>query len=280
VSGIAQGTDSINFGGNLEVTPPTQRYPFGRVYYGSIPSTGSLADDLLGSRTGRPIDPHYKVFFNRQKVQRPIELNTDWLFVGHVDEVITFVPKAGGRFALLLASPQLALDIVKCVPSGTPLDPKYKDQLSGLLTAGDLLREITLKMTLAQYNEMVDHRIFGADHASPDRDSIKGRLKQALDLDEADIFEIPVLFYHFDSGSGGAAALTPGMVNLNSMGRFCLVPEPFLDLYKSRFSGVVEGFGQCPIWIDDWSIYHRGVGEVHCGSNTRRKPFRKKWWNP
>jgi protein-arginine deiminase len=280
VDGITQGTDDINFGGNLEVTPPTRRFPFGRVYYGSVPSTGNLVDALLESRPGRQIDPRYQAFFHRQRVQPPIDLNTDWLMVGHVDEVITFVPKTGGGFALLLASPQLAMDMVGHLPGGTPLDPKYKDQIAGLLTASDLLQERTLGMTLEQYNELVDSRIFGGDHASPDRDSIKGRLKEALDLDEADIFEVPVLYYHYSSEkSSGSASLTPGMVNLNSMGRSCLVPEPFLDSFKIRFSSIAAGIDQCPTWIDDW-IYHCSDGEVHCASNTRRKPFGKKWWTP
>jgi Protein-arginine deiminase (PAD) len=281
ISQKASGTNSINYGGNLEVTPPTPRFPFGRVYYGSIPSTGSQADDLLGSGAGRQIDPRYQAFFKRQNVQPPIDLNTDWLFVGHVDELITFLPKAGGGFELHLASPQLALDIVKCLPGATALDPKYDGLLSGLSTASDLLSSITLGMTLEQYNEMVDMRIFGPDHASADRSSVKGRLKVALGLDEADIYEVPVLFYHYIwNGSEGALALTPGMVNLNSMGGTCLVPEPFLDPFKSRFSGVVASFGQCPVWIDDWTIYHANCGEVHCGSNTRRQPFKKKWWTP
>jgi protein-arginine deiminase len=279
-SQFAANTNSINFGGNLEVTPPTCRFPFGRVYYGSIPSTGSPPDDPSESCTPRHIDLQYQKFFKRQKVQPPIELCTDWLYAGHVDELISFVPKAGGGFALLLASPKLALDIVMRIPTATPLDSKYNLLLPGLSTVGDLLHGSTLMMTLKNYNKIVDSRIYGDDHASADPDSIKGKLKNALGLDDADIFEVPVLFYNYLDGAWGAVALTPGMVNLNSMGESCLVPEPFFDPYTYTFSKVVGSFGESAMFVDDWTLYHAMCGEVHCGSNTRRRPFAKKWWNP
>jgi protein-arginine deiminase len=278
-SQAASGTDSINYGGNLEVTPPAPGFPFGRVYYGGVKSTSSQADGLLGSRLPRQIDRRYQAFFRRQKVQRPIGLNTDWLFVGHVDELITFVPKACGGFALFLASPRLALDIVTKMPGNTPLDPNYLGDTLHLSKASDLLDKKTLGMTLKEYNTRVDARIFGPNHASTDRTCIKVRLKEALGLDEADIFEVPVLFRDFNDLGAGALALTPGMVNLSSMGGICLVPEPFLDPYKSRLSSVLSGIGQRPMWIDNWAIYHAFVGEVHCGSNIRRQPIGKKWWS-
>ena len=30
-------------------------------------------------------------------------------------------------------------------------------------------------------------------------------------------------------------------------------------------------------WVDDWEWYHTQLGEVHCGSNTVRKPI-DRWW--
>ena len=68
------------------------------------------------------------------------------------------------------------------------------------------------------------------------------------------------------------------MANLNSMGESCLVAEPFFDQYKYSFSRFAGSVGQSAMWIDDWTLYHAMSGEVHCGSNTRRVPFGKKWW--
>ena len=120
---------------------------------------------------------------------------------------------------------------------------------------------------------------FGLDHANPDPDSIKGRLKAALNLSESDIFEVPVLYFNRDRPTVWfGLALSPGMVNLNSMSEFSLVPEPFLQEYKAHLLSTMASLGQIPIWIDDWSLYHAAMGEVHCGSNTLRESFTKKWW--
>jgi protein-arginine deiminase len=268
-------TNSLNFGGNLEVTPPTSQYPFGRVYYGSIPSRNEGAN----SYSGRQIDPGYQRFFQRQRLQPPIDLHTDWLRVGHIDEVVSFVPKSDGKHALLIASPKLALDILREMPPETPLDARYSLLITGLETVGDFFRIGQLNRTLEEYNLEVDTRLFGLDHANPHPESIKGRLKAALGLDERDILEAPVLFFNGDrSGVWGAAALTPGLVNLSSMGRFSLIPEPFLPEFRANFQQSLARIGQEPLFIDDWSLYHAAYGEVHCGSNTLRDPFARKWW--
>jgi protein-arginine deiminase len=268
-------SDSINYGGNLEVTPPTQQFPFGRVYYGSIKST----DDELNAYRQREIDPRYQEFFKRSKLQPPIDLNTDWLGVGHVDEVVTFVPRPDGKFALLLASPKLALDVARRLRRGTPLDSKYNLLVPGLETVDDLFSYGQLMRSFEEYNMDVDFKTFGVDHSSPAPDSIKGKLKAALNLDEGDIFEVPVLYYNHDQTNVWfGLALSPGMVNLNSMGRFSLVPDPFLNEFKHELERVLGTAGQVAVWIDDWFVYHAALGEVHCGSNTLRVPFAKKWW--
>lgn len=48
-------------------------------------------------------------FLHAQKVQASIEIYTDWLIVGHVDEVVNFVPARNEKgFQVLLASPRKA----------------------------------------------------------------------------------------------------------------------------------------------------------------------------
>jgi len=51
-------------------------------------------------------------------LQEPFEFDTDWLIVGHVDEVISFLPlpSAPKGFKVMTASPKMALDIVKAAP--------------------------------------------------------------------------------------------------------------------------------------------------------------------
>lgn len=41
-------------------------------------------------------------FLQAQQVQAPIELYSDWLTVGHVDEFMTFIPIPGTKVSWLL----------------------------------------------------------------------------------------------------------------------------------------------------------------------------------
>ena len=36
--------------------------------------------------------------------------------------------------------------------------------------------------------------------------------------------------------------------------------------------------GQLQEWAEDWDLYHRAMGEVHCGTNATRKVPDSKWW--
>ncbi|MDT5194595.1 MAG: protein-arginine deiminase, partial [Mycobacterium sp.] len=95
---------TFNSTGNLEASPPVtvsgKQFPVGRIYFGP-------------GRTGEPFEPDVREFLRAQLVQEPIELDTGWLTVGHVDEVTSFVPAPGGKgFRLLLASPRRAYAIL------------------------------------------------------------------------------------------------------------------------------------------------------------------------
>ena len=93
---------SINFGGNLEVAPPTAGAPFGSIVFGT---------EL---REGQPGDRELVRFLISQKVQPFVHINTNWLGVGHVDEVMCFLPApaSGGGVRIALASPMVAIKIL------------------------------------------------------------------------------------------------------------------------------------------------------------------------
>ena len=69
------------------------------------------------------------------------------------------------------------------------------------------------------------------------------------------------------------------------LGKSLGVPKPFGPLVNGRcvleaeMSRLMEGLGLTCTFIDDFTPYHLLEGDVHCGSNTRRKPFDFKWWN-
>lgn len=97
-------------GGNVLVSPPVPaRFPFGRIV------------------TSVQMQPALKEFFRAQRVQTGpggglIELDTAWLKVGHVDEIVAFVPvpKQGG-FRLVLPDPAAGLKLLGSVPADRAL---------------------------------------------------------------------------------------------------------------------------------------------------------------
>ena len=45
-----------------------------------------------------------------------------------------------------------------------------------------------------------------------------------------------------------------------------------------RSLAMLAKLGYTVDWIEDWDLYHRLSGEVHCGSNTKRALPASKWW--
>ena len=83
-------------GGNIEGLPVSEQHPYGRVIVGST----------LKNR-----QPQIYKFLKNQKIQGElIELDTDWLKVGHVDEIISVVPTANS-YKIFVFDTQLAIDI-------------------------------------------------------------------------------------------------------------------------------------------------------------------------
>lgn len=105
--GSPRGWPEVKFdrGGNVIVSPPDPgRYPHGRII------------------VGRDMDPAFKGFFAAQRVQAGpqgdlIEVDTSWLKVGHVDEIVAFLPALQGRpFILLLPDPEKGFELLSKVP--------------------------------------------------------------------------------------------------------------------------------------------------------------------
>jgi hypothetical protein len=103
---------SHNFGGNIEVGPPHAKAPGGVIVVGNRTSPqpdGSTATDM---------DPELLAFLRGQSRggQRVLEVDTSWLDVGHVDEMLAFVPDLRNPQSLpgavLRASPFIAFRLI------------------------------------------------------------------------------------------------------------------------------------------------------------------------
>ncbi len=85
---------SSNYGGNIEVSPPMPGAPYGKILAGSI-SSQQLRDFLTSRGNLHPL----------------VQVFTEWLDVGHIDEIATFSASAGA-VRVLRASPKLAADML------------------------------------------------------------------------------------------------------------------------------------------------------------------------
>ncbi|XP_068771678.1 protein-arginine deiminase type-1-like isoform X2 [Struthio camelus] len=259
----ASGLDSF---GNLEVSPPVtvrgKEYPLGRILVGSsFPRFG-----------GRRMAKAVRNFLFAQQVQAPVELFSDWLAVGHVDEFLTFVPAPDRQgFRLLLASPSACYRLLK-----EKRDEGYGEaaMFEGLQEVSKpTINEVLANEALRKYNDFVQSCI------GWNRDV----LKRELGLSERDIVDVPQLFQA--DGDGGAQAFFPDVVNMLVLGRHLGIPKPFGPVVRGRccleekVRSLLEPLGLTCTFIDDYSSYHALAGDVHCGTNVRRQPFSFKWWH-
>ncbi len=288
------GSKNQNSFGNLEASPPVTAngvyYPFGRIYYGS------------------EIDPAVKKFFKAQDVpgpngfgmQKPFELFTSWLRIQHVDEVVTMVPDSTSPrgFRVLIASPILAYKIMEDMDPETelPIYDRPHSEVTGPMTVNALL----------QLPGMMEiNKDFETLYIQP----IQDVLKLELGLSDSDFYPVPVLF----SGQEGTVAFTTNMVNLlvvNLPGEkpMVVVGDPFFrtdvgdrvnpeykvqkpyynpmnvgDLSTDPFVAAMKAALPADVDVEfvDSVVYHNTLGDMHCGTNSLRKPWEpggKKWW--
>ncbi|MDT5127694.1 MAG: protein-arginine deiminase [Mycobacterium sp.] len=285
---------TFNSTGNLEASPPVtvsgKQFPVGRIYFGP-------------GRSGEPFEPDVREFLRAQLVQEPIELDTGWLTVGHVDEVTSFVPAPGGKgFRLLLASPRRAYAILDglATTSGTAKMLVGRLLRAEYPTRGRVNVERTVSKFLALKDDfnpelkalvkdgLVSHtpttlRRFN-DARQADIDAIKTRLTTGLELADSDIIEIPAVFMPNPIAPTLADALVPGMVNMLVINSHCVVPKPFgpivggVDQFEKDVRDQLSPLNLTVDFLDCWEEYHVFLGEVHCGTNTLRKANAVKWW--
>jgi protein-arginine deiminase len=264
IPGTESSADSF---GNLEATPPITvngvEYPFGRIYYGKIPSFG--LNDVLSE------------FLESQSVQDPVQMNTAWLCVGHVDEFSSFVPDPSSPkgFKALLADVDAAYAFLEGQDPGFSL-PRYESD-HGYASVGALLADPELR---ALNEELRD------DYMNP----IRQQFITEFGLEESDIINVPTLFETVSGCGGGVVALMPGMVNLivaNFEGETpqLFIPDPFFrtNLQDQSSDPLLAAFaasmpeGLESVFVDNWYTYHMALGEVHCGTNVLRTPI-ANWW--
>lgn len=262
----SDGMDSLNSFGNLETVPPHsaggKTYPLGRILRGSISSYHP--------------DDAFDGMLRAQGVQPMITVDTSWLLVGHVDETLSFLPSTVNPrgWVLLAGDPRLGLSMLRTLSqthgAATMFEGKeWQRGVSAEVSVDDVLADADVLASSQEAAVAIDDQV--------------RILTQTVGLVPADIVRAPVLHH----GTGGySVAFQPGMVNGISLGDVFGAPDPHgpsingEDPFKEAFVGAVQPHGIDVRWVEDWDMYHRLDGEVHCGSNTRRAVLPSaKWWS-
>ncbi|XP_058409028.1 protein-arginine deiminase type-6 [Diceros bicornis minor] len=277
--------DSI---GNLMVSPPVKvggkEYPLGRILIGS---------SFYPSKEGRNMSKALRGFLYAQQVQAPVELFSDWLMIGHIDEFMCFIPTQDKRegdkgFLLLLASPsscyQLFQEKQKEGYGDMPLFEEVRtDQLLSNAREAKTIHQLLADEDMRKQNDYVQKCI------NLNRDI----LKKELGLVERDIIDIPQLFCleqltnapsDQQTGKLFARPFFPNLLQIIVMGKNLGIPKPFGPRVKGtccleeKIRQLLEPLGCHCTFINDFDCYLTEIGDFCACANIRRVPFAFKWW--
>lgn len=237
----------IDWYGNLEVTPPLPGHPFGRV--------------LIGDQRGLTPHPDLLRFLEDQRLQwPPVVGDVSWLTIGHIDEMVAFVPARGGRgWKALFASPARARQILEAEVAAGRGDATAMPGSPQETTARRLLHEVALSPA-GRTTEAAAQR--GAD-----------ALAQALGIGPDARIDLPCLFVD-------GMAVVPNMVNALVVGRTVVASDPLYPPFRAEIRARLEPLGLSVRLRDVREPYHVRGGEIHCATNAQRRLRRPRWWDP
>ena len=258
--------DSLDSFGNTETIPPYSfkgvDYPLGRSYRGSVPSFYP--------------DESFAKMMESQLQQPPVYVDTSWLIVGHVDETATFFPTEQFErgWTVGLNDPQLAWEMLEEQQQAGNGSARL---FVGKEWSGGANAEISI-------NAIVNSQQLSAELESSTAE-VEGQylvIQQATGFVDDDLVHIP---YLHEKQSGYSVALQPGTANgiLLDSQNFA-PPEPHgptiggADIFKVQLEEELAPHGISVRWTEDWDLYHRLLGEVHCGTNATRQIPDYKWW--
>lgn len=263
--------DSLDSYGNTETIPPYehngQSYPVGRVFRGSVP--------------GFYVDPAMEKMLEAQQVQPRLYVDTSWLLVGHVDETVTFLKMNNARgWGMGVNDPRLAKTMLEqFVSQGHGGVTMFKGKSWIDFQAQKYVpAEISIDGVLADTEVMAE-----SNASAVEVDHQMDIIKAEVGITDQDI--IPMPFLHIRA-SGYSLAYQPGTVNGIYLSDTDFgVPTPHgpvingADPFVTQLNEQFQPHGIKIHLIENWDLYHRLSGEVHCGTNTKRAlPTGAAWW--
>lgn len=225
---LSGGDDWADWFGNLEVTAPTDKYPLGRVYYG------------LNSKTNIGLHPDVVSFFEAQGAQKPFSIETSYLTIKHVDEILNFVKDKSGRDHMIIGSTSLALDMD--------------------ITQDEIYEKGFIIEKQRPYNLYIQKAL----------DQIKSKVMRELNWPRNRIVELPVLYkagHNIWSNPINSVYLNGSIVTGETY-----LPEVVREEIEQKFYDL----GLDVYFLSD-KVYQDRYGNVHCSSNTKKVPLVKDY---
>lgn len=262
--------------GNHDLLPPyvngDATFPSGRIITGS----GVLKETMD--------------FYAAQLVQGPpLVVETKWLIVGHVDEVLSYVPADTPRgWKLLIASDDLCKDMYEqASKAGYGQVEMFVGKFHWYKAAGNKMVDAATSI-----DEALDDQdlMQWSQEAGVKTEAIRKVVVAAVGLADDEIIPIPFLT---EKEGSQMVAWNPGTVNSLVYGNHIAIPNPFGPIIKNedmmakdlkdRLGTDVhklgkDGKGLGVHFVDDFMSYHVNLGEVHCGTNAEGPAQLDKWW--
>ncbi|KFY24998.1 hypothetical protein V493_04898 [Pseudogymnoascus sp. VKM F-4281 (FW-2241)] len=282
--------DDVNSMGNLETIPPYEfhgkRYHAGRIIMGTHNTT----------------IPYIMEYLRAQQVQDPLLLDTDCLAIGHVDEIVQFLPVNSPRgWVMLVADPVSGVEMLQNTVRNGHGDTRAFSRQND--TAGNPIDLFGIPGGLHGVPDDSISEVLaweGILKANAAIDSCMQRnirlLKAETGITDAEIIRVPVMFrtgLTFPPGNGIGpernasttlgVSLYPNPINglvLNHGD--ILAPTPWgpvidgKDILASAVQTIYRKLGFQVSFVDNWNSHHTWGGEVHCGTNVVREG--KRWW--
>lgn len=280
---VGVGEDTVNSAGNFSATPSyetaTRRFPNGRLIYGSAP----------GSRP----DAAFVRMLVDQAAQPPIELDTSWLEVGHIDEFLAILPADNARgWVVVVADPRYAYRLLR-EAANSQVQPPTATILEGLKRVAQVGPAAVGTEPAARLaaDVLADPEVKEAnDRASEAIERNLALLRDELALKAEEIVRLPVLYEPLPlTLRDGVGAYIPNGVNgLYAGDRTFIAPRQYgprvlgADLFERD---IRSELGRVGIRVEFVETYYHGTGagvgggEVHCRTNVMRDitPI-AAWW--
>ncbi len=262
------GMDSLNSFGNTETIPPYthngNEYLLGRLFRGHV-------------STFYP-DPRFSKMLESQLVQPPVYVDTSWLIVGHVDESITFLPtaKAERGWTIGVSDAVMAKTMFEDMVDAGHGDVIVFDNQkwssfppkSAEISISKLLADQDVAEASAEAAVFIDEQV--------------EVLLSETGVSRSEL--VPFAGLHEKQG-GYSVAYQPGTVNGLLVDASVFAPPkthgPIIegtDPFVRQIDDALAEIGMAAHFVEDWDLYHRLLGEVHCGSNATRAIPSARWW--